>query len=48
VKYQRTAVADEHRVEELQHLDVVEGLPQGVCAKSFLEGLEVLGKDQER
>jgi hypothetical protein len=32
------------RVEGLQHLDVVEGLPQGVRARVFSEGLEVVGK----
>jgi hypothetical protein len=31
----RTAAAGESRVEELQHLDVVGGLPQGVRAKEF-------------
>jgi hypothetical protein len=36
------------KVEGLQHLDVVEGLPQGVRERSFLEGLEVMGKYQEK
>jgi hypothetical protein len=32
------------RVEGLQHLDVVEGLPQGVRARDFLKDLEVVEK----
>jgi hypothetical protein len=35
------------RVEELQHLDVVEGLSQGVHARVFLKDLKVVGKAQE-
>ena len=47
MKYRRTAAAGVRRVEGLQHLDGVEGLPQGVRAREFPEGLENRGKDQE-
>jgi hypothetical protein len=30
--------------QRLQHLDVVEGLPQGVCARGFLKDLTVVEK----
>jgi hypothetical protein len=32
-EHRRTVAAGVRRVEELQHLDVVEGLPQGVRAR---------------
>jgi hypothetical protein len=35
VKCGETATAGVRRVEGLQHLDVVEGFPQGVCARVF-------------
>jgi hypothetical protein len=36
-----------HKVEELQHLDIVEELSQGVRARKFPNRLESHGKAQE-
>jgi hypothetical protein len=35
------------RVEGIQHLDVIEGLLQGVRAKGFSKDLKVMGRAQE-